>query len=161
VERYTGKTVRNHWTLPQRLSFYTDVIPNERGCILWIGPVDGNGYGAVAWEGRSQGAHRLAWIDANGPIPDGLDVLHKCDVPKCVNPDHLFLGTQADNVADMDAKGRRVTPHGVDHKRAKITPADVLAIRADSRDVRTIAAEYAIGSSQVQRIRHRQSWKHL
>jgi hypothetical protein len=76
-------------------------------CWLWIGPVYGNNhYGCASSRGRTMPAHRLAWTIARGPIPAGMKVLHRCDVPLCVRPDHLFLGTQADNMRDAATKGR-------------------------------------------------------
>ena len=71
------------------------------GCWLWEGYIR-NGYGRL----RQKSVHRLAWEEVNGPIPPGLSVLHHCDVRLCCNPDHLFVGTNADNNRDMSAKGR-------------------------------------------------------
>lgn len=81
------------------------------GCWIWLGGlVDPKGYGSFKFDGESR-AHRSAWALFHGPIPDGLHVLHRCDVPSCVNPAHLFLGTNNDNIADASAKGRlRRTP---------------------------------------------------
>jgi hypothetical protein len=78
----------------------------QTDCILWSGRIGNHRYGVVDVGGRSVLAHRQAWEDANGPIPVGLFVLHRCDNPPCVNPEHLFLGTHQDNMADMKAKGR-------------------------------------------------------
>lgn len=78
--------------------------PNT-GCWLWLGGTQAAGYGFFKHAGDTT-AHRSSWILYRGPIPEGLHVLHKCDVRQCVNPDHLFLGTQVDNMKDMAAKGR-------------------------------------------------------
>jgi hypothetical protein len=81
-------------------------VKDEDECWLWLGGVTYRGYGHSRLNGRQMGAHRAAWILTFGPIPDGLLVLHKCDVPKCCNPKHLFLGTHRDNLVDAQQKGR-------------------------------------------------------
>jgi hypothetical protein len=78
----------------------------ECGCQIWMAGVDGHGYGQIRLNGKMEGAHRASWRLVNGSIPSGLHVLHRCDVPPCINPSHLFLGTQADNMADMYRKRR-------------------------------------------------------
>jgi len=98
---------------PLKERFWDKVVigPN---CWVWVGACDSNGYGRVRRERREdgvEGAQRMSWILANGPIPDGLFVLHHCDNPPCVRPKHLFLGTQADNLADCISKGRRPIKH--------------------------------------------------
>lgn len=82
-------------------------VEKTDSCWLWRGCVHYLGYGVTSVGGKQVRAHRLAWTYANGPIPDGLLVRHKCDVPLCVNPDHLLLGTYADNAADMVSRGRQ------------------------------------------------------
>ena len=88
-------------------AFWTMPIP-ETGCHIWMGCVCKDGYGRLGAvpKGTPQLPHRKAYEQFVGPIPDGLKVCHRCDVPSCVNPDHLFLGTQKDNLRDMFAKGR-------------------------------------------------------
>jgi hypothetical protein len=100
-------------------------------------------------------AHRLAWAEANGPIPEGMVVRHTCDNPPCVNPAHLILGTQKDNVGDMDRRGRR------GYGMAKVTADHVRAIRASAEDYRVLMARYGISKSTLNRIRRRESWAHI
>ena len=78
----------------------------ESGCWLWTGCVKAHGYGVIFIKNKTQYAHRVSWELHRGPIPDGLFVLHHCDVPSCVNPEHLFTGTQKDNIQDAAKKGR-------------------------------------------------------
>ena len=76
------------------------------GCWIWLGSCDERGYGYLRFNGRNQRAHRASYETVNGPIPSGLSICHKCDTPSCVNPDHLFAGTQRDNLRDASAKKR-------------------------------------------------------
>jgi hypothetical protein len=94
-----------HWTAQQRLAFYTKVDPRS-GCHLWCASTNRFGHGQLNIGGKVFGAHRLAWIAKHGPIRKGLFVCHRCDEPRCCNPDHLFLGTHTENMADMKAKNR-------------------------------------------------------
>jgi hypothetical protein len=138
------------------------------GCWLWTGALTRSGYGRMAVNEygepkRLAQAHRVAWELFNGSIPEGLNVLHQCDTPPCVNPGHLFLGTQADNVADMVTKGRhghgRVV--GEEHPRAKLSAAQVAEIRvrhAAGETGRILAREFGVGDSQMSRIVRGQSW---
>lgn len=80
-------------------------------CILWPKGVTSAGYGSHWHEGKRKQAHRVAWEQEHGPIPEGLHVLHKCDVKRCVNVEHLFLGTHVDNMKDMAVKGRAWSPN--------------------------------------------------
>ena len=112
------------------------------------------------------GAHRMAWIIAYGSIPQGLCVLHRCDNPPCVRPDHLFLGTKGDNNRDCVAKGRGgyTGLPGERNGRAKLQPADILAIQAryatgESRFA--LAEEFSITPAYAWAVGNRKSWKHL
>jgi hypothetical protein len=136
----------------------------SNGCWLWTGPVDSRGYGHLAWQGKNARAHRVAFELDHGQIPKGAGhhgnvVMHVCDNKLCCKPEHLVLGTQADNMADMKAKGRRkLINAGAKNGRAKLTPGQVQAIRADNRGKRTIAPEYGISPAQVQRVRLGKQW---
>jgi hypothetical protein len=120
--------------------------PNE--CWRWIGKV--RVYGMMTVNRVSVGAHRVSWELHRGPIPAGLRVLHRCDSPTCVNPEHLFLGTNADNMIDMILKGRG--------KKAKLTADDVRAIRADPRGCKKLARVYGVHPTQIIRIRSGETW---
>ena len=132
--------------------------PNS-GCWLWLGNVQKSGHGRLKWHGRTTLAHRLSWELHRGPIPPGMLVCHTCDMGGCVNPDHLFIGTHADNHADRNRKGRQA--RGERGGQAKLTATDVIAIRADPRRVAVIARAYGMGWSQIARIKKREWWKHL
>lgn len=90
-------------------------------CWTWMGTMASSGYGKFCYLGKYRAAHRFSWEMVNGPIPYAKLILHKCDNPKCVNPDHLSLGTTADNNRDKEAKGRSNHPIGINHGRAKLT----------------------------------------
>lgn len=158
--KYIRKYAPRGCPLPQRLAHYT-AAPNENGCTLWMGYKLISGYGTIAYKRKMHRAHRLAWTAAHGPIPKGLCVCHKCDVPSCINVDHLFLGTHAENMADREAKGRHNPARGEAVATAKLTAEEVLKIRADTRTAAKIAADYGVDPSLVYRIRSRSIWRHL
>jgi hypothetical protein len=129
------------------------------GCWLWTLAVLEGGYGLAEVEGKTVTAHRASYRAFHGDIPDGMHVCHRCDVRSCVNPAHLFLGTQAENMADAVSKGRSL--QGSRNAAAKITEADVKAIREAPGIFAVVAAKFGISRSQVQRIKAGESWKHL
>lgn len=147
-------------TVADRLKKFS--VPNiKTGCIEWSGCRLVKGYGRINIKTKALVAHRVAWELVNGPISKGMLVLHKCDNPPCINPDHLFLGTAADNAADRDSKGRRMPPKGILNGGAKLTEEAVIKIRQDKRLLREIAAEYGVNYSAISGIRLNRSWKHL
>lgn len=147
-----------HWTLAQTLAHYSAPRPN--GCRLWRAYQGRHGYGLLRWNGL-QLAHRLAWESVNGPVPDGQCVCHKCDVPSCVNPGHLWLGTKADNNADMVAKGRQARVCGERNGNAKLTDTQVRAIYRAPDTQREIAARFNVDQALVGRIKTGKIWRHL
>ncbi len=136
--------------------------PNS-GCWLWLGAANSRGYGWVRRGGKTYLAHRFAWTRARGAIPHGMSVLHRCDVPCCVNPDHLFLGTRADNNADMVAKGRQA--RGEKKLRlAKLSESQVHEIRsrvAAGESQRSIARAFEICQPHVGCIARGERWAHV
>lgn len=134
--------------------------PNS-GCSLWLRSVDKDGYGWAHWSGRTRRAHILAWEGSSGPAPSGLCVCHKCDNPSCVNVDHLWLGTNADNVRDRDDKGRHNFSRGEEQYVSRLTETDVLAIRASMDTGRALAIRYDVSFQHISDIRSGQAWKHI
>ena len=94
------------------INIFDKALPNNNGCWIWQKAIkkQGNPYGWVRYNGKSMAAHRAAWLQKYGSIPKGLSICHKCDVPQCINPDHLFLGTHSDNIQDMWNKKRHPKP---------------------------------------------------
>lgn len=136
-------------------------------CWPWKGKPNSSGYGSIRMPGRVGKmilAHRLAYeFYYQQPVPRNLCVLHSCDNPICVNPHHLFLGTNADNVADRENKGRG-NSRGFPGERcghAKLKNADVINIRRDSRSHYKIAIDYGVARSTVTNIKLRRTWRHL
>jgi hypothetical protein len=170
-KRYPQKRFANgHYVRrpdPPEVRFWAKVdkdgpIPAHRPelgpCWLWTAArLNAFGYGQFAWKhGDVEVAHRVAWILTNGPIPDGLLALHKCDNPPCVRPVHLFLGTHADNVHDMWTKKRASPPPRMDQRgeksvRTKLTDSDATEIRRRyaNEDIRQVDLARAYGVAQV------------
>jgi hypothetical protein len=140
--------------------------PNS-GCWLWTGHGLPWGYGSFALgvpRGESVLAHRASYHFYVGPIPDGLLILHRCDVPACVNPDHLFPGTEADNAHDMILKGRgHPAPlhQGSGHWNVALTEEIVREIRSTADSARSLAERLGVTPWTIYDIRSRRSWRHV
>lgn len=144
VERFDAKTKLNVVT----------------GCLEWTASKV-FGYGRCSFKGHRIYTHRLAWLIAVGPIPEKMHVLHKCDNRCCVNPNHLFLGTQLDNVHDAVKKGRH--PKGESNGQAKLTENDVLTIRR-ARGVisqRALANKFNVSQTTIKDAQLKKFWKHV
>ena len=132
--------------------------PNS-GCWLWSGDVNGGGYARVE-PFRHRNGQREAWRAAFGD-PGDAHVLHRCDMRCCLNPDHLFLGSNADNVADKVAKSRQARSQGEQHPAAVLTDAQVMEIYHDARPLSAIAAALGVTKATVNDIRSGKHWAHL
>lgn len=135
--------------------------PLETKCLVFMGYCDDGGYGNLTINGRMIYTHRLAWELFRGPIPEGLCVLHKCDVANCVKPEHLWIGTRGENNADRDAKGRHVAPRGEMYAlvltERQASEVKFLALE-EVLPQGEIASAYGITQSLVAEIKHGKRW---
>lgn len=149
--------------------FWTKVNKNtENGCWEWVAAKVRHGYGRIMVQKKVKLTHRVSWELHNGPIPEGLHVLHRCDNPSCVRPEHLFLGNQEENMRDMVIKGRSshsTGTNGENHYRAKITTKDVRDMRKkysnSKTPLRVVAQEFGLSKTHVNKILLRKIWKHI
>lgn len=137
-------------------------VPELGPCWVWTCSVDELGYGFFRVSNREnmRKAHRVSWLMAHGD-PGKLLVLHKCDNPSCVRPDHLFLGTNQDNCDDRERKGRGARLIGESSPRAKLTEAHVLEIRASGESVASLAKRFCVATSTIAHAISRRSWSHI
>jgi HNH endonuclease len=145
--------------------FWAGFQRNESGCLEWQHGCTAAGYGLGAADVIKgvRYAHRIAWTLTNGPIPDGLCVLHRCDNPPCADPDHLFLGTRADNMHDKTAKGRQGAHRAPRPWLAKLTGAQVLGVllRLDGGETQqAIATRYGVSRGNIRDIATGMTWSH-
>jgi hypothetical protein len=153
--------VRIPITSRDRERFEQFFIPEPNtGCWLWFGASSSHGYGNFSLHGRATRANRASWLIYNGELPPSTFVCHRCDFPACVNPEHLFLGTSADNVHDCVAKGRHYSARGEAHSQAKLTDEDARSILTDPRSHSAVAAAFGISSSIVSQIKAGRRWRH-
>lgn len=129
-------------------------------CWLWTGSMRGYGYGKMKVNGEEIAAHRVSYANAFGPFDESLFVCHHCDVPSCVNPAHLFLGTHDDNMRDCKEKGRQKTGNhkGPANGRAILSVEQVKSIRADTRASHLVALDYGVKPITIRAIRTGRNW---
>lgn len=171
--------------------FEKSIMPvTECGCWIWMKALCGDRYGSIRVNSKLEKAHRVSWELFKGEIPSGLHVLHTCDIPACVNPEHLFLGTPLDNARDKESKGRGNQPTGLrngrhtkpertcrgdDHPARKypgtrvgsgngrsiLTDDDIIAIRSSPLPTRELKELYGVTKHHINRIRARKCWTHI
>lgn len=142
-------------------NYYTE---DANGCWIYSGRIRDDDYGNIFHNGKHEKAHRLFWELHNSKIPEGMKVLHKCDVRSCVNPAHLFLGTQQDNMTDMKAKGRWPDRKGSINGNAKLSEGQILEIFTLLEEGRLfnyeIAELYGVAGTTISYIKNK-GWRHL
>ncbi len=168
---------------PETIKRFLDKLEKQGDCWIWTASKRNKGYGAIAWidpksrKAINERAHRVSFRLFNGDIPENLFVLHRCDNPACCNPDHLFLGTKADNNRDMVEKGRHVSggthcgshypsgkwKSGLSHWNAKINENIVREIRKDKETMSysQLKKKYGLSQTCLFKIVHRRTWNHV
>jgi hypothetical protein len=146
------------------IRFWLKVRKTET-CWIWTGCKSGGGYGFISRNKVAVHAHRVSWELHNGPIPEGMEILHNCpegDNPACVNPAHLRVGTHAENMADTVIKGQAVKGEQV--SISKLTEESVREIRRllnQGNSLAKLAAQFHVGHSTIGAIRYRKTWRHV
>lgn len=144
---------------------FWDRVRKTATCWLWVGDLSTGGYGVLSVNGKKKTASRYSWVFHKGKIPNGLSVCHRCDVRACVNPAHLFLGTQLDNVKDMVRKGRRGVIVGEMLRQSNLTREDVITIRKRKCEEmitnKQLSEDHGVGITAIRDIIARKTWVHL
>lgn len=146
--------------------FWAKVNKSRGECWEWTACKTGDGYGQFSLKGQAQLAHRVSWRLANGEIPDGMCVCHSCDTPSCVNPAHLFLGTQSDNMADMKKKGRHKgwDMTGEKGPNARLDNESIIRIRdyiKSGMSQSKIADIFGVSQTAICHINTGAAWSHI
>lgn len=138
--------------------FWSKASLAPNGCLIWTASKLKSGYGIFQW-GKSRRAHRVAWELTHGSIQKHQHVLHYCDNPSCINPDHLFLGTHAENMRDRTEKGRGADFSGERNPTSKLKISDLAIIRHSSLSCSKLAQHYGVVKQTIANIRTGKTWK--
>jgi len=169
TEECLNRTPTKRGSVVDRLFAKTKVNP-KTGCLEFTGYRDKKGYGRIQVAGSGRCTHRVSWQAHNGPIPESIDgkdacVLHKCDNPPCINPDHLFLGSNDDNMADMIKKGRGADTRGVKNGRAKLNEFQVRVIKRlfnhKSMTQKEAGDIFGVSVSSIAKVKSGLCWGHM
>jgi hypothetical protein len=159
-----GRNVEDKRPLEERFMELVMPIP-ESGCWIWMGPIKDKARGDMAYgifrayfKKPQIRAHRFSYEFFNGKIINNLHVCHKCDIPLCVNPKHLFLGTHQDNIADRDRKGRQAIPRGNNNGMTKLFESERIEVQKSLESTRLLAAKYGVSKSCIKSARRGKSW---
>ena len=149
------------YTRTPMMERFMSKVSKEGECWLWTAAVNSWGYGQIRDDNSRQiGAHIASYMLFRGDVPNGMTVLHSCDNPLCVNPEHLSIGTQAENIADCVRKGRNAK--GERQHSSKLTEDDVVAIRiASGIKYSELSKKYMVNPTTIKRIRERIIWRHI
>lgn len=163
ARRFCGKPCGSFWLAAQRYESPLDRLKRKSkpvgDCLEWTGTINKDGYGTLTFKGRQWKAHRLAYEIHVGSVPADKMVCHRCDNRKCIEPDHLFLGDNAENTRDRNIKGRQA--RGALISTATLTPDDVRAIRASDLPHSVLAMQYGVAETTIASARKRKSWRHV
>lgn len=162
----TEDVIGSHSPLKER---FFRLVDKSSNCWIWAGKsINKKGYGQIQIGGAGSkriSVHRLSYELHHGEIPSGLVVMHKCDNPSCVNPDHLELGTQSKNIKDAIDRGRKIStpPHkfGEAHGASKLTEENVIEIRSSLEETKKLALKFGVSKSSIERVRNRKTWSHI
>lgn len=132
-----------------------------KGCWNWTGALSTGGYARMSFKGKNSQAHRVAFFAWNGKIQTGLNILHDCDNRRCVNPMHIFAGTQKRNVQDCVKRGRWPSKSGAANGRAAITEAIAREIKTSPRNGRYFVRKYKLTDATVSKIRTGRTWRNV
>lgn len=157
--RWLGRNQSTAMSISER---FFEKIEKKSDCWLWMGAINSSGYGSMICFGKAITASRLSWELHFGKIPEGKFICHKCDVRRCVNPEHLFLGDNKINNADKKRKNRAKGLKGEKNCKAKLTPelaAEIVDLpRGQSR---YLAEKFGVHRTTIQRIQRKSTWTHL